>query len=174
MGYGTRLRRARFRSDVLRRPLVAARHRGLRPADCFLVSYPRSGTTWTLFMVCEALLGAPRSFDDLHQTAPYVGDHRTVRPLLPDDGRLIWSHEVAEVGARKVVYLVRDPRSIVSSEYRWQLLAGHYAGPFDPFVDDFLNGRSNPWGAWDRHVDRWQQHATRTDGALLTVRYEDM
>lgn len=169
-----RLRRARFRRKVLRRPLVAIRHRGLQPTDAFVVSYPRSGTTWTLFMLCDLLAGVRTSFGQLHETTPYVGGHLRAPGILSNGGRLVYSHEVVGVGARPVVYLVRDPRSVVLSEYRWQLMSGLFDGGLGVFLDDFVRGRSNPWGAWGDHVQTWFDHGRRAQDQLLVVRYEDM
>lgn len=174
MSPAAQVRRARFRSKALRRPLVVLRHRGLRPNDAFVVSYPRSGSTWTLFMLRHALTGVPATFGNLNEAVPYVGAHAHVPGILADGGRLIRSHETLDVGPRRVVYLVRDPRSVVLSEYRWQLMSGYFAGSLTEFVDDFVSGAANPWGAWDRHVQRWWAHQERTAGPLLVVRYEDL
>jgi hypothetical protein len=174
MSLAAQARRARFRSKVLRRPLVVMRHRGLRPNDAFVVSYPRSGSTWTVFMLRHALTCVPATFGNLNAAVPYVGAHAPVPGILPDGGRLIRSHETLDLGPRRVVYLVRDPRSVVLSEYRWQLMSGYFGGSLSDFVDDFLSGAANPWGAWDRHVQRWCAHHERSSGPLLVVRYEDL
>jgi hypothetical protein len=86
----------------------------------------------------------------------------------------VYSHEVARIGVRPVVYLVRDPRSVVLSEYRWQRMSGRFEGTFTRFLHDFLRGRSNPWGSWGDHVQTWLTRGQRTPGQLLVVRYEDM
>ena len=69
--------------------------------------------------------------------------------------RLIRSHETRGVRGHRVVYLVRDPRSVVLSEYRWQQMEGHFEGGFDAFLADFLDGSCNPWGSWGDHVRFW-------------------
>ena len=150
------------------------RHRGLRPNDAFVISYPRSGATWTLFMLRHALTGTGATFDNLNDVIPYVGAHAGTPEILAGGGRLIRSHELADVGSRRVVYLVRDPRSIVLSEYRWQLMSGYFRGGLEAFVDDYVSGAANPWGAWDRHVLHWLAHPAKTAGPLLVVRYEDL
>lgn len=170
----SRVRRVRFRSTKLRRPLTLIRHTGLRGSDAFVVSYPRSGTTWTLFMLSEAITGRPMTFGQEQNAVPYIGSHRRVPSLLPGEGRLIWSHEIHRVGSHRVIYLVRDPRSVVLSEYRWQEMQGYYSGGLNAFVDDFVRGASNPWGAWDRHVEHWLDHPRRTSAPLHLVRYEDL
>ena len=166
-------RRFRFRSKRLRRPVVAWRHRGLRADDALLVAYPRSGSTWLSFMVCEALSGTRGMFGELDVSVPYVGFQRGAAGILTGGARLIRSHEVRAVGDRRVVYLVRDPRSVVLSEYRWQLMEGHFSGTFDAFVDDFLDGSCNPWGSWGEHVRFWLGGAAASEPRLV-VRYAEM
>lgn len=125
-------------------------------------------------MLRHALTGVPATFGNLNEAVPYVGAHAHVPGILADGGRLIRSHESLDLGPRRVVYLVRDPRSVVLSEYRWQLMSGYFAGSLTDFVDDFLSGAVNPWGAWDRHVQRWCAHQEDRTRPLLVVRYEDL
>src|SRR5690606_31106254 len=149
-----RLRRARFRSKVLRRPLVEVRRLGLGPDDALIASYPRSGTNWLMFLVAEAITGEPSQFGAVHRRIPYIGGQRRAPRLLPDGGRIVYTHETHPIGRRRAVYLVRDPRDVVLSEYRWQQMTGVFDGDLDTFVDAFVTGRGSPWGAWDRHVRR--------------------
>jgi Sulfotransferase domain len=125
-------------------------------------------------MLRHALTGVRATFGNLNEAVPYVGAHVHVPGILADGGRLIRSHETLDLGPRRVVYLVRDPRSVVLSEYRWQLMSGYFTGTLTDFVDDFLSGAANPWGAWDRHVERWCAHRGNMAGPLLVVRYEDL
>jgi Sulfotransferase domain len=168
------LRRARFRSRLLRRPLVWARQKGLHRDDVLLASYPRSGTTWLRFLLTEALAGKPAEFERVGRTVRYVGDHRNAPCLLPDSGRVIFSHEAYEKMDHKVVYAVRDPRSVVVSEYRWLLRRGLYRKDFAEFFSDFLAGKTNPWGLWSSHVTYWLASASASSGRLHVVRFEDL
>ncbi len=75
---------------------------------------------------------------------------------------------------RRVVYVVRDARSVAVSEYRWQRFAGFYEGSLERFVHDFVTGRSNPWGSWGEHVGFWRDSIAARHGRLYVVRYEDL
>lgn len=167
-----RLRRARFRSKVLRRPLVEVRRLGLGPDDVLIASYPRSGTNWLMFLVAEAITGEPSQFGAVHRRIPYIGGQRRAPRLLPDGGRIVYTHETHPIGRRRAVYLVRDPRDVVLSEYRWQQMTGVFDGDLDTFVDAFVTGRGNPWGAWDRHVRTWLARADEPGSRVEVVRYE--
>ena len=103
------LRRARFRSKILRRPLVWSRHLGIQPQDVILASYPRSGTTWMRFLLAEALSGRSAEFKAVRGIVPYVGQHRKAEAVLPGGGKLMYSHDVASKDAtRRAIYVVRD------------------------------------------------------------------
>lgn len=169
-----RARRARFRSRVLRRPVVALKHRGLVSEDAFIVSYPRSGTTWLRFLLCESIAGESPAFGEVRHLVPYVGHQKACPAILGSRGRLIQSHERHDIGMRKVVYIVRNPLNVVVSEYRWQQRIGVFHGSFASFFEDFLNGRSNPWGGWDQHVNFWTDTPGSRAGLLHVLKYEDL
>ena len=169
-----RMRRVRFRSRLLRRPVVALRHRGLVSEDAFIVSYPRSGTTWLRFLLCESIAGESPAFGEVRRLVPYVGHQNACPAILGSRGRLIQSHERHDIGMRKVVYIVRNPLNVVVSEYRWQQRIGVFYGSFASFFEDFLKGRSNPWGGWDQHVNFWTDTPGARAGLLHVLKYEDL
>lgn len=170
----TAVRRAYFKNRSLRLPLNAIRSRGIRPNDLFVASYPRSGTTWLRFLLFELLTGTPAEFVPVNESIPYVGKHRGAPALLPSGGRVIQTHETFLRGIRSAIYLVRDPRSVVLSEYRWQLRTGLFEGSFESFFDAFMSGRANPYGRWDRHVDTWMSSRLAAEGRLHLVRFVDL
>ncbi len=140
-------RRARFRSRVLRKAVVLSRYRGLTPQDVVLGSYPRSGTTYVRFVLAEIFTGTPSRFGRVRGAFPYVGGHFSAPRLLPDGGKLVYSHELHSGPCRRAIYLIREPRDVAASEYRWLMRRGRTPGPPETFLRDFLKGRSNPWGA---------------------------
>ena len=168
----SKVRRARFRSRILRAPIVRYRHRGLRPLDGMLASYPRSGTTWLRFMLTEVFTGEDARFEPDDQPIIYVGGHAAAPDLLPGGGRMIFTHETFPVGNRRVIYVVRDPRSVAVSEYRWLIRRGLAPRTFERFLDEFLMGRSNPWGRWDAHVHGWLDSDSAKGHQLQVVRFE--
>src|SRR5437867_8735637 len=91
----------------LRSPLTWLRHRSFDPADVFIGSYPRSGSTWLRFVLLEILTGRPSEFPSVNRSIPKVGRHNQALPLLPGGGRLIQTHEPYREEYQKAVYLVR-------------------------------------------------------------------
>lgn len=158
----------------LRPALVRWRHRGIGERDVFLASYPRSGSTWLRFLLFEVLTGEEALFGVVNQAIPYVGGQSQARRLLPGGGRLIKTHEPYSRGIRKAVYIVRDARSVVLSEYRFMRLRFGYRHDFDRFLNEFLRGDVNPFGRWDAHVRFWLDSPIASSGDLLVIKFEDM
>ncbi|HEV8523046.1 MAG TPA: sulfotransferase domain-containing protein [Terriglobales bacterium] len=175
------LRRIRYRlaRSGLRAPLVWVRHRGLQPEDVILASYERSGSTWLRFLLQEILTGWPAEFFTVNRVIPEMGTHRGVGPVLPGGGRLIKTHERFRREYGIAVYLVRDVRDVLLSNYARHCslgLADYVAkGPsFDAYLHSFLEGTVTHVGSWQDHVQSWLDSPLAGDGRLLIVRFEDL
>jgi hypothetical protein len=168
------VRRIYLRHPILRAPVVRFRHRRLSPHDAFVVSYPRSGSTWFRFMVFECLSGAPSEFSLVHSGIPVIGRHFYAPRLLPEGGRLIGSHETYCDRDRKVLYLVRDPRSLVLSGYWLQRRQQIFDGDLDDFVSEFVRGKASPFGSWAHHVRYWLGSIPARSGNLMIIKFEEL
>src|SRR5437773_5781175 len=100
---------------------VAGRHLTTFPDDTFLVSFPRSGNTWTRFLIGNLIQpSAPITFLNIENVIPDTNAlsksylDRVSRP------RILKSHEHFDPRYRKVIYIVRDPRDVALSHYNWQ------------------------------------------------------
>src|SRR5215469_5727904 len=146
-----RLRRKASRSR-LRAPLVWARHRGLVTQDVFVASYPRSGSTWLRFLLVDLLTGETAGFDRVNYLIPDVGRHRGVPGVLPTGGRIIKTHEVYRSAYQKAVYIVRDVRDVVLSEFDYENARQRISEDFSTFLMLSLKSNVNGYGCWQDHV----------------------
>jgi len=169
-----RLVRHKLSKTGLRSTLLWVRHRGFQASDVFTASYPRSGSTWLRFILVELLAGQSSGFKNVNQLSPDVGEHSGAYPLLPEAGRLIKTHELYQDAYKRAIYLSRDPRDVVLSEYAYQNALGVTSKSFDAFLDDFLQNGVNPFGLWIDHVNSWLDAAESKGCQLLVVRFEDM
>jgi Sulfotransferase domain len=159
----------------LRVPLIWLRHRGLDTNDVFLASYPRSGNTWVRFILSEILTHGVTHFDNVDQVIPEMGIHGQARPLLPGGGRLIKTHEPYRKEYRRAIYLVRDMRDCLLSQYSREKELGTVNAPdLDGYLQQFLAGRTTGFGPWHKHVRCWLESPLAQCGDLLVVRFEDM
>jgi Sulfotransferase domain len=161
----------------LRAPLVWFRHRGVLAADAWLASYPRSGNTWLRFLLFELVTGRTAEFGEIDaRDSPtgQLGDQRHMPPVLAGGGRLIKTHELYRPQYRRAVYLVRDPRDVVTSEQRFLRWRGYGRGRDPDFVEAFLRGAVSGFGSWRRHVVSWLDSAPAAGAEVLLVRYEDL
>jgi len=81
--------------------------------DVFLVSYPRSGNTWTRFLLGNLIdQKDPLTFSNIESRIPeiYFNNDRFLRQLPRP--RLLKSHECFQPHYPHVIYIVRDPRDV--------------------------------------------------------------
>ena len=164
-------------SDVLFRKLRIERDITIFPDDVFLTSYPRSGNTWTRFLVGNlAYQNEPVTFLTVERLVPdmYKSSDRVLRNLARP--RIVKSHECFDPRYRKVIYIVRDPRDVAVSNYHWELkLRSVRDGlPIEDFVPRWMEPEFWPRiGSWGDHVTSWLSTRQGKKGFLL-LRYEDL
>jgi hypothetical protein len=175
------LRRIYRRSPLRRIIKVDHDHRGVTDKDVFLASYPRSGNSWLRFLLLE-MTGRRSGFDTAFDEVPYVGAQTGAPELVPGGGRLIKTHEPYLPVYRRAIHLVRDPRDVVVSYFRYMqrveqivvLPTDDESASFDHFVDAFLAGRADAHGTWQTHLDSWLDAAQTGKCSVLRLRYEDL
>lgn len=156
----------------------AERNFAVYPDDTFLVSYPRSGNTWSRFLIANLVHPEETvTFANLERLIPDTSSQsnralkRTPRP------RIIKTHQYFDPRYRKTVYIVRDPRDVVLSYYdfqrKYRQIEDTY--PLECYVEDFVEGRliSRGWGTWGENVASWIYTRGQSPDFLL-LRYEDM
>lgn len=166
--------RRKFAGTVLRAPLVWLRHRGLNSSDTFFAAYPKSGTTWARFVLFEMLSGKPSGFRATNQQMPGVGLHFNALRLLPNDGRLLATHEYYRNDYHRAIYMVRDARDVLLSEFAFLSALEYYTKDLDHFVETFLFTRVSAYGPWQKNVTSWLDSPIAKNGNMMLVRYEDL
>lgn len=151
--------------------LLKYRHRGLRDTDVFLASYPRSGSNWVKFLLLESITDMPIDFYQSDVLMPYVGEHFHAPFLLPGNKRFLKTHERYRDEYKKAIYLVRDPRAVIVSEYKQHRDLKKYTESFEQFIIDFVKGKVNGFGSWAAHVRSWLEADPST---VLIVKFEDL
>lgn len=155
---------------------AAGRNLRTYPTDTFIVSYPKSGNTWTRFLVASLIHGEePLTFLKADQVIPSVDSMtRKFFDNVPHP-RVIKSHFPFDQTYKRVIYIVRDPKDVAVSQYHYQikrnvLQEGH---PMEEFIPRFVAGETCPYGSWGENVGSWLA-ARQTNPDFLLLRYEDM
>ncbi|XP_015777139.1 PREDICTED: estrogen sulfotransferase-like isoform X1 [Acropora digitifera] len=160
--------------------------------DVFVVSYPKSGTTWTQEIVWQIHNEGKVSKEIIGRRVPYlefVTVEYTEKPdfeALPSP-RLIKTHLTADAIPKgsdessrcKYIYISRNPKDISVSLFLFikgmtgaeNTMENAYNGPWEFFVDLFIEG-DVPYSKWNDHVLSWWKH--REDPNVLFLKYEEM
>jgi hypothetical protein len=149
--------------------------------DICLVSYPRSGNTWMRVLMSELLYGeSGESIKALDNYVPDIHEETYANNVIPAPFHFVkshcsyWQQPLPLVNYKHVVYIIRDPRDVVLSYYRYREKLSHYSFGLDQFIVDWLNGRIWPC-SWQEHVNSWtggNTHNVRLN--LCVIRYEDL
>ncbi|XP_072173964.1 sulfotransferase 1A3-like [Diadema setosum] len=170
----------------------------VRPDDTFIISYPKSGTTWLqqiiLLIRCEgdmSKLGAGHMMTmvpslDMHDVVNYSDLNKA--PVISDfakgmpSPRLLKSHchsdwLPVEIGTDdpkvKVIYVARNPKDNAVSLFHFCLLVSRlpFYKSWDVFIEEYMAGRV-PYGSWFENVLPWWKR--RNHPNVLFLKYEDM
>lgn len=157
---------------------VAGRNLAVYPDDTFIVSYPRSGNTWTRFLVANLVHPQEHvTFANIERLIPDCEAQSSRYVKQVPRPRIIKSHEYFDPRYKKVLYIVRDPRDVALSYYdfsrKYRQIEDGYS--LSRYVSDFVAGglSSADWGTWAENVASWVHTRNGRPGFLL-LRYEDM
>jgi Sulfotransferase domain len=144
--------------------------------DVWIVSYPRSGNTWTRFLIANLVArGETVDWSNIERHVPdiYLNQDPELRSLPRP--RYFKSHEAYRPDYRRVVFIVRDPRDVAVSYYHFLRKSNRLPAeaPLAEFIPSFLEGRIDPFGSWGENVGSWLGARRGTPG-FVVVRYEDL
>lgn len=143
--------------------------------DTFLVSYPKSGNTWTRVLIANLLSPEkPADFRAINRLVPDPSSESKRHFTKMPRPRVIKSHFVFDPRYPRVIYIVRDPRDVVISEYHYQRKTRKIDDgyPLEEYVRRFIAGETySENGSWGEHVSGWLS-ARDGDPRFLLLYYE--
>jgi hypothetical protein len=151
------------------------------PDDTFIVSYPKSGNTWTRFLIGNLMHEEGVDFSSINRRVPdpKALSKRFLKSLPRP--RILKSHWPFDPRYPRVICVVRDPREVALSKYHFdiKIRAFEEGFPIERYVTKFVSGEvSHEYGSWGENVGSWlgarQNSKKLQNGNFLLVRYEDM
>jgi Sulfotransferase domain len=151
-----------------------------RSEDIFIVSYPKSGTTWLQMIVFQLKSRGSEEFEHINDVIPHF--EKFIVPTGKDLHELpapwVFKSHLAYTwipkGKGKYIYVVRDGVDVAWSYYshhRKYIPFELRGRSFAMFFDSFLKGKVG-YGSWFKHVAGWISNREKLD--LLLVHYEDL
>ena len=158
------------------------------PADIFVVTQMKCGTTWMQHVVYEVLLrGQGRLVESgtaMYAVSPWLEGRKSVSlDAAPTIGaerpsRIIKTHFPAQLcpalPAARYIYIARHPVSCFASciDFVVTNVGGMAPGP-EAFEQWYCSPELMWWGTWPDHVKGWWDRTAR-DGNVLFLYFEDM
>lgn len=137
------------------------------PDDIFLVSFPKSGNTWTRFLLGNLMNpGKPVGFADIERVVPDIAVFPRADFRRLQRPRLIKSHDCFDPRYRRVIYIIRDPRDVAVSLYYYAKKVKNIDDSFslEAFVKRMLVPGRSYNGTWGEHAGSWLVNATNIAG----------
>ncbi|KFM75523.1 Sulfotransferase 4A1, partial [Stegodyphus mimosarum] len=153
-----------------------------RDDDIFVVSFPKTGSTWLQEIVYCILKGfdesASKSIEERFPYLEFIYPGLSFIEKIPEQ-RLIKTHlpysllpEDIHKKKPKILYIMRNPKDVVVSYYHFvrMMTVSNYVGDFETFLHDFLDDKI-PYGpVWKHYSEMWEH---RNDENVLILFYED-
>lgn len=147
---------------------------GLRRNDIWLASFPRVGSTWVRFVLCNLISlseldGREVDFHFLDATMPALGESNLLATWqIRTVPRFVKTHQSYHLLLfaipRRAVYIIRDPRDVMVSYYHF--LQTHALETFSRSFTQFIRHPRYGLRACIKHYLSWEPHVT------VLIRYE--
>jgi hypothetical protein len=166
-------------ANVLAMPIPPDRFAALRPDDQFIVSFPRSGNTWTRHLMRDVIVlshpeqSEPESIwmliPDVHIPAHEM--EHTAQKEYGIRRRILKSHHLEKLGGFRMLYIFRNPADTLVSYYHFHRLQNakyhQMREGLAPFCEYMLEG-------WCAHVECALGYLARTPDETLFISYESL
>jgi len=158
-----------------------------RPDDVFVVTYPKSGTTWVQEIIWQMYNEGAINSEHILKRVPFL--ETATSGMLPDpktlpSPRLLKSHlsynNTPKSGSKdkqcKYIYIARNPKDVAVSFFHFTKTLSKnplhgYNGPWEFFLKLFMEGNVG-WNFWNDHVLGWWEH--RDDPNILFLKFEEL
>jgi len=146
-----------------------------RKDDIFIVTYPRSGTTWLQMILYQLTTDGNMDFVHISQHVPFLekalGKGRSLDNPSPRLFKTHLNYQMVPKGNCKYIYVARNGKDVAVSFYYYHKTHMGFGRSFDEFFNQYMRGKV-AYGSWFAHVRDWWQR--RNDPNVLFLTYEEM
>jgi len=148
-----------------------------RADDIFIVTYPRSGTTWLQMILYQIFTDGDMDFTSIHEWSPFLEDRISGGQNIEHlpSPRIIKSHldyESIPKGPCKYIYVIRNGKDVAISYFHFTRMHGGFnKKDFGKFFRRFIKGKHD-YGSWFDHVSQWWDNRHNLNVMFLT--YEEL
>jgi len=147
-----------------------------RADDVYIVTYPRSGTTWLQMIIYQLTTSGDMDFTHISQFIPFLEraflrDRKLERLSSPRAFKTHWQLSRVMRWPGKYIYVTRNGRDVLVSYYYFYKEYHNFNQSFAEFMDRFLEGTVQ-YGTWFHHIADSRLHLN--DNSVLFLSYEDL
>lgn len=138
----------------------------------YIVSFPKSGNTWIRAFIAN-LYADNIDFINLRNIIPGINNLNCVPKT---NLNMYTSHYPFFPFSGKVLYIIRDPRSVAVSYFYYQKKYKRIPNEMefhDFFYNEFLNDKYDVFGNWYQNTSSWVYSSNENKNFFL-LKYEDM
>lgn len=152
-----------------------------RNDDIFLVTYPRSGTTWMQMILYQLTTDGNMDFPHICRVSPWFERFLTMDVMGAKELENFPSPRIFKTHLSygwipktpcKYIYVVRNGKDVAVSYYHFYVSHLFFKGSFSDFFEQYFMKGNVQYGLWFGHVAEWLENKDRLD--LLILRYEDL
>lgn len=146
-----------------------------RPDDIFIITYPRSGTTWLQMILYQLTTDGNMDFVHISQHVPFLeqalGKGRRLDLPSPRLFKTHLNYKMIPKGDCKYIYVARNGKDVAVSFYYYHKTHMGFGKSFSEFFNQYMRGKV-AYGSWFSHVRDFWEH--RNDPNMLFLTYEEM
>lgn len=145
-----------------------------RQDDIYIVTYPRSGTTWMQMILYQMTTDGNMDFTHISEVVPFFEKSMSSGKNFNS----MPSPRIFKTHLRKIpnwpgkyIYVARNGKDVAVSYYHFYKSHIGFKGTFEEFFERFLKGKLH-YGSWFKHVSTWKARASQSN--VLFLNYEDL
>ncbi len=148
-----------------------------RPDDIFIVTYPKSGTTWVQMILYQLTSDGTVAIPHINTVIPnlegsFMAEYRNLDRMK--SSRIFNTHfnyQSIFKGRGRYIYILRDSMDVALSYYYHYRAYKRFKGSLEDFITLFLAGKV-AYGLWSDHIQGWLENKDKLNVLILT--YESL